>query len=795
MARLFSSGRHMIINYLTTAIRTIRRSTSYTLINVSGLTLGISCAIVIFSIVSYHLNFDTFHVNGDRIYRFVTEEHREDVEYETAVPPAFGKAFRDDYTFGEQVARTCRTNSLLSFELHGRNTKFQEDLIFADATYLDIFNFPLLSGANELAQPGTAIITQRIAKKFFGDENALGKVIRFENKEDFRIVGVLQDIPEQTDFRAEILLSYSNLKVYRSWYAADDSWNGIASALQTFTRLRPGVDPIDVEKTLPEYVRKFREGSKNVHHYKLQPLADIHFNAHYNGKVSKTALLVLSIIGFFLMATACLNFVNLATAQAIGRSREVGVRKVLGGIRTQLFWQFILETSIIVLASFLLSFSIAYAVMPMLNELIDARISIHLWDSSLWAFAATLIVAVTFAAGAYPGIMLARFKPVQALKGTQAGPDTLILRRTLITTQFAICHVLLIGLIVVLAQMHYFHHTDLGYERHAIVMIPLGSHDAKSQTLKNQFLQLPSVEHVTMCYSAPAASYSWESSLVFDQRAEAEPFASSFKGGDEDFLATFGIDLVAGRNLLPSDTIREYLVNETFARKIGLRPGDILGKNIQFNDYANGPIVGVVGDFNDQSLHNLINPAFITTSSANYTVYAVKINMEKASSALAALENTWSAMYPDQVYAFDFLDDQTAEFYQTEETMLRIVEIFSFVALVVGCIGLYGLASFMAARKTKEIGIRKVLGSSVGHILWIFGKEFSTLVLLAFAVAAPLSWYLMLQWLSNYPNRVDLGLWVFALDLAFVSIVVIATVGLRTAKAALTNPVGALRTE
>lgn len=787
----------MIRNYLLTALRSIRRSATYTFINVTGLALGITCAILIFSLVTYHLSFDNFHHEGDRIYRFVTEEHRDQITHAPSVPPAFGKAFREDYSFGEKVVRVCNANTQIAIEADGKMVRYQEALAFVDHTYLEIFNFPLVNGTNELDKAGTAIVSERIARKYFGREQAIGRVLRFENKTDFRIAAVMKDIPDNTDFRNEILLSYHDIGGYSPWYAADDSWGGITSEIQTFARLQPGVDPAEVEKVLPAYVKKFRPVSKNVHHYKLQPLNDIHFNQLYEARITKSTLWILCVIGFFLVFTACLNFINLATALAAGRSREVGVRKALGSLRTQLFWQFTMETLTIVTISFVLSFVIAYALIPMMNELLGSRISISVSDYRLWIFSALVVAVVTFLSGAYPGLMLSAFKPVQALKGdaVQLRPGSLNIRRVLITAQFTISQVLLIGLIVVLSQMQFFRTADLGYDKEAIVMIPVGSRDEKTKTLKQQFLQLPGVTNVSICYSAPSGPFSWGTLIKFDNRSESEVFESRFKGGDEDYLATFGLDLLTGRNLLPSDTVREYLVNETMVNKLGETTEGILGKNIFFNGQYNGSIVGVVADFHDGSLHNPINPVFITTSLENFFTYAVKINMSDLGPTLAALEKTWLTIYPDQIYQHQFLDEQTAEFYQAEETMLSLIEIFSFIALLIGCLGLYGLASFMAVRKTKEIGIRKVLGGTVRQIVWIFGKEFTRLVVIAFLIAAPVGWWLMTKWLSNYEYKIDIGLWIFVADLALVGLIVLLTVGFRTAKAAMMNPVGALRTE
>lgn len=793
----------MLRNHLKIAIRNIKRSASYTLINVSGLALGITCALLIFSLVTYHLGFDNFHTNSDRIYRFVTEQHRDQINYAPSVPPAFGKAFRDDYTYGEKVARICTVDGqLITIEQNGKTEKFKEDPSFAEPEFFDIFNFPLIAGKqkNLLTEPNTAVISERIAKKYFGDESPIDKTIRFNNNIDFKITGVLKNIPDNTDLRSEIYFSYSTIRQYNEWYAADDAWGGITTDIQSFALLQSGALTSEIEKVLPAYVKKYRAESKNVHHYKLQPLADIHFNSQYGGRMSKTTIWVLSVIGFLLIFTACLNFINLATAQSINRSKEVGVRKVLGSARAQLFWQFTTETSIIVILATVLAFCISYSVLPYINELSNTRVTLNLFsDFRLPLFSITLLLLVTFLSGSYPGLVLSGFKPVQALKGKflDVRASSFTLRRVLITVQFTISQILLIGLIVIVYQMRYFRQADMGFNKDAVVMIPVGSDDVKMNTLKNQLLQIPQVENVSLCFAAPASNSRWGTSFVYDNRSEMENFSLLFKGADENYLSTFDIDLVAGRNLTPSDTVREFLVNETLISKLNLSgPEDILGKTISVNGGSwNGPVVGVVSDFHDQSFRSVINPIFITTSKKDYNVYSVKINMANVSNTLAALEKAWSSMYPEQIYEYDFLDDQTAEFYQEEETMLQLIQVFSFIALFIGCMGLYGLVSFMSVQKTKEIGIRKVLGGSVSQILIIFGKEFSRLVLIAFLLAAPIGWWMMSRWLENYEYSVDINVWIFLLEISIISFIVLFTVGFRSVKAALMNPVSALRTE
>jgi putative ABC transport system permease protein len=789
----------MLKSYLTLALRNITRAASYTIVNVSGLALGITCALLIFSMVTYHLRFDTFHANTDRIYRFVTEQHRDQVSHTGSVPPAFGKTFSTDYTFAEKIARVCTAyDALISFDSGNDLKKFTETASFADPEFFDIFHFPLASNlhAKLLTEPNTAIITQRLATKFFGNESPLDRTIRLDNRIDFKITGVLQDLPDNTDLRSEIYLSYSTMGQYNEWNASDDAWGGITTDIQTFGKLREGITPEEVEAVLPALVKKYRPQSKNVHHYKLQPINDVHFNANYGGVMDKRSLIVLTVIGSFLIITACLNFINLATAHAVTRSKEVGVRKTLGSARTQLFWQFAFETSIIVGLATVIAVAVSYSLLPFVNELFSTRVQFNLFtDIYLLLFVPALIIVVTFLSCAYPGLVLSGFKPVQALKGKLTASGTFNLRRSLITVQFTISQVLLIGLIVVVYQMNYFRNTDMGFNHDAVVMIPVGSHDEKMKTLKAQLAQIPNVEKISTCFSSPSSQSRWSTSLYFDNRVEQENFSVSFRGADEDYLSTFDIKLVAGRNLLPSDTVREFLVNETLVSKLNLTADDILGKPMRINGDWTGPIVGVVKDFHDQSLHSNINPVILSTNVGNYHTYAVKINMEDSKQTLASLEKAWTEMYPELIYNYDFLDTLTAEFYQTEETMLSLIEVFSFIALFIGCMGLYGMASFMALQKTKEIGIRKVLGGSVMHILWIFGQEFSKLILLAFFLAAPAGWFLMSQWLENYAYHVDMTPWIFVAEIAIIIAVVLLTVGYKALRAAVMNPVKALRTE
>ncbi len=795
----------MLSNYLKTSLRNLRRHKTYATINILGLALGMACGLLIFMLVKYHLSFDNFHADSDRIYRIVTEMHRDVIAHTPGVPSPLGKAFRDDYDFAEKVARIASEEDMTITVVKGNESEFFKEkggVAITESTYFDIFDFPLLKGdmSTALVQPNTAIITERLARKYFGDADPINKTIQFGDKIDARITGILQDFPKNTSQEAEIFVSYPTLKQYNEWLASDDAWGGIMSGMQCFILLKPQVDVAQVEKVFPAYVTRHRPTSTNVHHYKLQPLDDIHFNADYYGPMDMKRLWVLSVIGLFLIVTACVNFINLATAQALNRAKEIGMRKVLGSRRSEVFWQFIAQTGVIALLALGLAVVFSLAVLPYVNSWFDAQVSFDvLNDWQLLLFVPALVLLVTFLAGSYPGLILAGFQPVVALKGklSQQHIGGFNTRRALIVTQFALSQALVIGMIVIAKQMSYSANADLGFDNEAVVMIPVAADYPQGKALKGEMEQLSGVKNVTMCYAAPATNNGgWNTSPRYDNDPEEQEFLVSVKAADADYVESFGLSLVAGRNVFPADTAQEFVVNEAFARKLNLKsPQELLGKNLLLNGDIEGPIVGVIKDFHDASLRDEIHPVAIFTAPDFYNNYAVKINPGNITATMAVLEKTWKARHPDQLFDYEFLDDDIASFYETETLMLKLIQVFSALALFIGCLGLYGLVSFMAAQKTKEIGIRKVLGSSIAQILWIFGKEFARLIVIAFVIAAPLAWWLMQNWLADFEYQADIGAGIFVWALLGTFIVAFATVSYQAVRAALMNPVRSLRSE
>ena len=795
----------MIKNYLKIAWRTLLRYKAYTGINIFGLTLSITAAMLIFTLVLYEFSFESFNHNKDRIYRIVTDlKDDATLTHIPCVPQPLGKAFRNDYTFAEQTARVVAYRNVLVALPEDKDVKkFQEEgIAFAEPSFFDIFDFPLAKGDKKTAliNPNSALITENIAKKYFGQTDVIGKTLLVNNNINFTITGVLKDLPPNTDRRQEIYLSYDNLKDWNKRFASDSSWGNFYTGSNCFLLLHKGVSPATVDKAFPAFTAKYYKAEdakdKSFH---LQPLTDIHTDITYDGRIDPKYFYALLIIGIFLLVTACMNFINMATAQALNRSKEVGIRKVLGSLRNQLFWQFIAETAIITIVAGIIAWLAAIALLPSLNELTTAHMSLSLlYTGKMIGFCIALLLFVIFAAGSYPGLILARFKPVLALKSklSQAHIGGFSLRRILITTQFGISQLLILAMIIIAWQVHYSMSLDMGFNKDAIVTVPVPVNNlTKMHTLRDRIAAFPGVENVSLCFQPPASRHNQNTDITYDNRPKSENWSINVKAADDQYVKTFDLHILAGRNIYSSDTVHEFLVNETFVKKIGAAsPRDVIGKTISVNNDA-APIVGVVRDFHDYSLKEEIDALCIDADADRYEVCCIRINPHKVPETLAFISNIWNQNYPEYVYSYAFLDDRIADFYLLDNVLLKLIEIFAGIAILISCLGLYGLVSFMALRKTKEIGIRKVLGAGVGQICWLFGREFSRLLLIAFAVAAPLGWAATHVYLQEYKYSIHPGPGLFIIGLLCSVFIAVIAVGYRSLRAATANPINSLRSE
>jgi len=792
----------MLTNYLKIACRNLVRNKIYTFTNVIGLALGIASAVLISALVEYHLSFDNFHSKADRIYRVVTEFHGEEIRVNPGVPSPMGEAFRNDHSsIVEKVACVAGfSNRVVSVQSANGNQKFEEDIAFADAEFFDIMDFNMARGVKQraLQEPNTAVITERVAKKYFGSQDPIGRTIRIDGTLEVTITGILNDLPVNTDRRQEIYLPFRNLQEHSPWLVEKDWWLSVNRIMQCFVLLKPAVSQSRLQSALSSISKKYYDKeSATFFQFKALPISDVHFDPDLDGAVDRKNLWTLSLIGVFLIVAACVNFVNLATTQVLKRSVEMGIRKTLGGRRRQLFSQFITETALITVIAMAVGLALADLMLPYLNRLFDTRIEPHLFGSRyLPVLLPLLLLAMVVLSGSYPGLILAGFKPALALKKTIAHKQAfgLSARRGLVIVQFGISQMLIIATLVIAGQMRYSGQADVGFDKDAIVMLQVPD-NARMTTLQSELTRLPGVTGISFCGDAPMSKVTPTTKMQFGSRTESEEFSIAFKAGDEHYVSTFGLDIVAGRNVQPSDTIREFLLNETAVRKLDAGTNqDVIGQTAIING-RKGTVVGVVKDFHNKSFHQAIDPLYISTLRENYNSCAVKINMAAMGPTLPSLEKVWTQIYPDHYYKYDFLDDRMARLYKQDRVVLQAIEAFAVIAIIIVSLGLYGMVSFMAAEKTKEVGVRKVLGANISSILWLFGHEFTRLLVVAFIITAPFAWLAMDRWLAGFAYRIAIGVGTFISAILISLAITLLTVGYMSLKTALMNPVKSLRSE
>jgi predicted permease len=813
------SRNFMLKNYFKTAWRNLQRNKSYTAINITGLAIGIAACLLIFLVVQYETSFDNFHTKKDRIYRVVSVSHGPDgVTLGSGTQLPLAKGLKLDFPQLQQVG-TIMLNDGSHFEIGDGNNgaalkKFKEDLTYyADPEFFQIFDFKWLAGDKKtaLAQPNTVVLSRDEADKFFGDwHTAAGKTLRYENKRDFKVTGILENTPANTDFPMKVVMSWVTLiNPGGDLNGNAEDWVSTFSDRNTYVILPPGLNEKQFNTSLAAFANKHIPPPYNKNSsLQLQALNDMHYNTQvgvYGGHpFSKQLINVVSLIGIFLLVIACVNFVNLATAQAVNRSKEVGIRKVLGSNRSRLVLQFISETLLITLFAIILAAAVAVITLPMLNTLLEIHLNRgFLLNPWVLLFLTGVVIGVTLLAGFYPALVLSGFNPIEALKNKiKAGRSSGIsLRRVLVVVQFCIAQFLVIGTLVLVYQMNYFKNKALGFNKDAVITVPFPGDSlgrARVNALKGELLLLPGIKDVSVSLYGPADESGWFSDFRFNNSPKPVDFGASLKWADPEYFRLYDIHFVAGGPYKNTDTISGYVVNEMLIHKLGITdPKQAVGKYIMMwnDDKKNAQITGVVKDFNVGSLRNAIPPVLMAPWKAFYSKLNIKIEPSNVSQTLAGVERLWNKTYPDGVYEFQFLDKTVAGFYKSEDQLAALYKIFAGIAIFISCLGLYGLVSFMTVQRVKEVGIRKTLGASVGNIILLFSKEFTVLILIAFVLSAPCGYYVMHNWLQDFTYRITIGPGI--LILAIVSSLGIAwlAVGYKAAKVAFANPVKSLRSE
>jgi putative ABC transport system permease protein len=803
----------MFRNYLKTAFRNLLREKSSTIINISGLTLGITCSLVLFLMVKHLSSFDAYHTNRDRIYHVATESDGNNEKFYTAgVPAVFPDAFKNDFPEAEEVTfASYRSDALITLpQPSGEPKKYNEEagVVFAQSNFFKIFDRKILIGDREkgLNDPNQAIISQSLARKYFGKEDAIGEIVKHDTIE-YKITAVMEDRPANTDFPFELMLSYITIKKQRD----ENGWNSIWSDEHCYFLLKKGEPISKLEARMPAFVAKYL-GEKNYDHetFLFQPLRELHFDDRigtftYN-TVSREMLVALSVIGLFLIITACINFINLSTAEAIKRSKEVGIRKSLGSTRSQLIGQFIGETSMVTTVSMLVSLGFAQLALGFLNAFLETKLELNFAsDQLLWTFVISVTVVVALLSGLYPAFVISGYKPALALKNQVNNKNSsgYVLRKGLVVLQFVISQFLIIGTVVVVSQMRFFQKKELGFRKDAVLVLPIpvkekpagGDGVSKMRTLRNEIARIAGVENASLASSPPSSGNVSGTGFYLDGESEQDRKDTQVKQIDGNYIDLYQLPLVAGKNIEDYDTAQGFLVNEELVRICKVENAqDLIGKKMRMWGKSL-PVVGVVKNFHTVSLRDPIEPTVLMNRIRGFETLSLKVNPANIEQVISQVKPKWEAAYPEYIFEYRFLDDQIREFYEREQSWSVMFTIFSSIAIFIGCLGLFGLATFTANQKRKEIGVRKVMGASVEGIVFAFTKEFAKLILIGFLIAAPIAWYVTDQYLSDFAYRITIGpaIFVFALGLSLA--IAVLTVGYKSVRAAIMNPVESLRYE
>lgn len=825
-----SNRNFMFKNYFKIARRNLMRNKSYAAINITGLAVGIAVCMMIFIVIQFQTSFDNFHAKKDRVYRILTEYHHADAanaSHGKGVPFPMPTGLKTAFPQIEQIASiyASHDDQLQVLDVNGipvKNFKEQSGVFYTSPSFFNINDFPLLAGSYaSLKDPNNVLLTKEIAEKYFGDwKTAIGKTLKLTGSYRIgaglfqsppialKISGILATIPANTDFQLKLVVAFGTDFTGDKKYGLQiPNWNATAPEFGCYVLLPRNISVDDFNQQLSAYARKV-QSPDNKDSYIIQPLSEVHYDTqtgNYSNKtISYELINVLWLIAAFILLIACVNFINLSTAQAVNRAKEVGVRKVLGSNKSQLQIQFIVETFLIVTCAVVLATVITILALSSINQLLELSLSFNiLGNPAIILFLLTVILVVTALAGFYPSLVLSRFNPVSALKSkvivnTAKG---ISLRRGLVVFQFIIAQVLIIGTLIIVKQMDYFMNRPLGFDKEAIVNVPFRPDSTGSKLtdyLRQQLLSVKGVLAVSFSSHTPVEDNNdlW-TTLKFDHAIKEADFQAIAKFADNEYVPTYKLQLVAGRNLHASGMTREFLVNESLVKSLGLKkPEDILGKEISmFDDLIKCPVVGVLKDFNDRSFHHSLAPLLITTNGTMYRQAGIKLTSSNISATMQAIKKTWEQAFPDYVYEYKFLDDKIESFYKQENQLAALYKIFAAIAIFLSCLGLYGLASFMAVQRIKEVGVRKVLGASTGNIVYLFSKEFIILIAIAFAIATPIAWYYMHQWLQDYAYRINISWWLFAVGGLVAIFIALATISFQAIKAAIANPVKSLRSE
>lgn len=807
----------MFKSYLTVAVRNLVRQKGYSLINLSGLSIGMACCILILLFVQDELRYDRYHEKADQIYRLASELAVGGKEIRMArTSPAWAAPLAGDYPEVLSTVRIKTPNSRWLIK-HEEKEFWENGFFFADSTVFDIFSLPLVRGnpRTALQGPNTVVISESVAKKFFGDEDPIGKVFNAEDLIYLSVTGIMKDMPKNSHFRCDYLASFASLtlwnaNLYGNLYTPNFREQGLNFAIYTYILLQKGFPPEELERKFPAFIDKYlgdQTGERGLEIRPfLQPITDIHLHSALDAEIDANSdiryVYTFSALAFIILLIACINFMNLATARSANRAHEVGLRKVVGAHRGQLIRQFLGESLFLTFLAAVLAAGAVHLLLPWFNTLVGRSLTMVYGDPVMLAGLVGIVLLVGILAGSYPAFFLSAFRPAVVLKGSlKAGASNTVLRKVLVVAQFTMSIMMIIGTVIVYNQLEYVRNARLGFNKEHVVNMRLvnASMAGRYESFKTAVAQHPDILGATGASSVPGGLFN-ALTVRAEGTGEEENLTLQVMMTDFEYIPAMGIEMAAGRNFsrdFATDERGAVIINETAAGALGLEkpvgqalemPGSQSDRRLR--------IIGVVRDFHVKSLHQRIEPLIMAVGIGSNPWYAsVRVNGDHMSDALAFIEQTWRGIYPDYPFEYSFLDDDYDNLYQTEQQLGQVFGAFALFSIFITCLGLFGLASFMAEQRIKEIGIRKVLGASITNILVLLSRDFTKLVLFAFVLASPLAYYAMDRWLSGFAYHTDIGLWIFVAAGIGAMVIAWLTVGYQAVKAALSNPVDALRAE
>lgn len=794
----------MLKNYLLLAVKNFRKQKMFSLINITGLTVGITCCLMIFLFIVNEFSYDNFHKNGAHIYRAMRVSHQSGSPKNIAwLSPAYGPALRNDYPDAvQQTMRVAPDNDLITY----KNVSFNEKkVVLVDSNFFTFFSFPLLKGdpATVLNDPSGMVMSETTAKKYFGKEDPIGKEVEFNKNRRFKITGIMKDVPVNSHLEFDIVVPntiWRNSPFYNQWPN-----NG----LYTYVQLNPAVKPQDLEKQFPAFMDKYLGAYYRENGFKMdlaiKPLEGIYLEGespwdpvkHGNRKM----VYIFMSIAALILIIACINFMNLATARATDRSKEVGLRKVLGAVKKQLATQFIFESLLMATVSAVLAVGALKLLMPAYSNFLGYDLPSGWTNPWFYVCIAGIILVVGLLAGSYPALLMSSFSPIESLKGKlRIGKGGAMFRKVLVVFQFGISVLLIVCVTIVMKQMHYVRTADLGFDKEQSMIVRIDNGDIWDNKIlfKKQLLADKSVVNVSLMTGEPGGFHD-----MYGFEAEAKPgekIMLNTEFADFEYAGTLGLKVIAGRDFSPkflTDSTQSVLINRAAAETLGYTPEQAVGKWIKniTGDSARRTIVGVIENYHFTSMKQAIGPLVISTKKDDRRLALIKLRTAELPATIGRLKKIYAASAPNHPFEYDFLDERFDKLYKSEAKQEALLGIFSIIAIVIACLGLFGLASYTAVKRTREIGVRKVLGSSISNIILLLTKDLLKPVLLGTLLAVPIGYWVMQQWLEGFVYRTDIQWWLFVMAALIGVCIAVVTVSVQAIKAALANPVKSLRTE